>query len=359
MAISVNGTLCSDATSGSYINKPCVSVTVCNPGTSTCQTINDVLLDTGSYGLRIFKQAIPGLTLPQVQSGTGSLAECIQYADTTSTWGPVKLASVQLGSEPAVQVPIQVIDATFAAGGIPTSCINADPDPVTAGYTGILGVGPFTEDCGSGCANSALNGIYYRCTGSSCSNASVAVASQVQNPVAALAVDNNGVLVQLPGVSLGGIPSLGGFLTLGIGTKANNTPASPTVFPIDIRGEFRTVYSGVNSSSFLDTGSNGLFFPSALPLCTGPNSAWYCPPATTQLSATNVGAPGSPSGTVQFDIGNFSSLFSLANNQVFSEIGGPSSFGFDWGLPFFMGRSVFLGIDTKGSSLGTGPYVAY
>jgi hypothetical protein len=56
--ITVNGSLCS---ANSYLNKPCVSVTVCTPGTSTCQTISDILLDTGSYGLRIFKQARPSL----------------------------------------------------------------------------------------------------------------------------------------------------------------------------------------------------------------------------------------------------------------------------------------------------------
>lgn len=358
MAISVNGSLCSDATSGSYINKACVSVTVCNPGTSTCQTINDILLDTGSYGLRIFKQAISGLTLPQVPSGSGSLAECIQFADLSSTWGPVKLADVQLGNEPPVQVPIQIIDATFASGGIPSSCAGAAPDQATAGYTGILGVGPFAEDCGSLCANSPGNGRYYRCIGSSCSGTTVSTASQVANPVAHLPVDNNGMLVQLPGITLGGVLSLSGSLLLGIGTQANNTPGSLTVLPTDQAGEFTTVFNGVTSNGFLDTGSNGLFFPSALPICASPNSVWYCPPATTPLTATNVGASGSPSRDVQFNMGNFSTLFS-SGNEVFSEIGGTSTFGFDWGLPFFMGRNVFIGIDGKASSLGTGPYVAY
>src|SRR6185369_5657343 len=135
MTVSVNGSLCSPATSAGYFNKPCVSVTVCNPGTSTCQTVNDILLDTGSYGLRIFQQALTGLTLPQVSSGAGALAGCIHFADLSSIWGPIKLASVQLGSEPAVQIPIQVIDSTF--GVLPTSCSGADPTPASAGYTGI------------------------------------------------------------------------------------------------------------------------------------------------------------------------------------------------------------------------------
>ncbi|HEY8904533.1 MAG TPA: DUF3443 family protein, partial [Rhodoferax sp.] len=32
---------------------------------------------------------------------------------------------------------------------------------------------------------------------------------------------------------------------------------------------------------------------------------------------------------------------------------------FDWGLPFFYGRSVFYGIDQMPSSLGTGPLMAF
>src|SRR5512143_2176186 len=58
LSITVNGSLCSAGTSNGYFNKPCVSITVCTPGSTTaCQTVNDILLDTGSYGLRIFAQA--------------------------------------------------------------------------------------------------------------------------------------------------------------------------------------------------------------------------------------------------------------------------------------------------------------
>jgi len=358
MAISVNGSLCSSATSVGYYNKPCVSVTVCNPNSSTCQTVNDILLDTGSYGLRIFKSALPGLTLTQAASGAGALAECVQFADGSSLWGPIKLASVQLGNEPAVQVPIQVVDAGF--GSVPTTCGIPDPDPVAAGFTGILGVGPFPQDCGSRCVSSARNGMYYSCSGSSCSGAAVSLANQVPNPVANLAQDNNGLIVQLPAAPLGGEAAADGVLLLGIGTRTNNTPAAPSVLPTDQSGDFRAVFNGRNSASFLDTGSNGLFFPAAgaITFCASPDSAWYCPPATSALSVTTVGALGLPSVAVSFNLGNFSRLIS-SSNQVFSEIGGSSTFGFDWGLPFFLGRSVFFGIDATTSALGTGPYVAF
>jgi hypothetical protein len=356
MAVTVNGSLCSDATSSGYFNKPCVSVTVCNPDGSVCQKVNDILLDTGSYGLRIFKEAIPGLTLTQATSGSGSLAECIQFADNSTIWGPVQLASVRMAGEAAVTIPIHVIDASFAT---PTSCGTPDANPVEAGYAGILGVGPLAQDCGSSCANSAQVGVYFSCVGSTCTGASVALANQVPNPVASLSADNNGILVQLPAVPLGGVQALNGSLFLGIGTQSNNTPSSPTVLPTDQQGDFRTSFNGNNSVSFADTGSNALFFPSSnIPLCSDPN--WYCPPTTLSLSATMIGSTGSPTRTVPFNIGNFDSLFSSTNNNVFSETGGPSNFGFDWGLPFFLGRNVFIGISGKAATgLGTGPYVAF
>lgn len=357
MPVTVNGSLCA---ASSYLNKPCVSVTVCSPDLSACQTVNDILLDTGSFGLRIFRQAIPNLALSQVASGAGSLTGCVQFADGSSLWGPIQRAAVKLGNEPAVQVPIQVIDSSF--GSLPLPCTNADPSPVSSGFAGILGVGVLIEDCGPGCVITPSNGVYYRCSGPICVGTTVALADQVQNPVARLPEDNNGLMVQLPSVPVGGVPSLDGSLVLGINTRTNNTPASLTMFPTDANGDIRTIFNSVNSVGFFDTGSNGLFFPNAdpavLPVCPPPNNDWYCPPVTRALLATNVGNPGSPTQIVPFNVSNF---FTLVNspNFVFSDIGGPSTFGFDWGLPFFMGKSVFFGIEGRTSNLGAGPYVAY
>ncbi len=211
--VTVNGALCSE---GSYPNKPCVSVTICAPGTTNCQTINDILLDTGSYGLRIFKQVLT-VPLQQETVSSGNLAECIQYVDNSVDWGPVKSANVILAGESTVTVPIQVIDSTFGGGAPPYNintghgCLKTtdtlDTSPSTAGFNGILGVGLFVEDCGPGCVSVAGNNVYFACTGTTCSGSTAPLASQVQNPVAKLPVDNNGVLVQLPAVPSGGIPS--------------------------------------------------------------------------------------------------------------------------------------------------------
>ncbi len=356
VSITVNGSLCS---ADSYPNKPCVSVKICTAGASGCQTINDILLDTGSYGLRIFKQALT-VPLAQVTGSSGSLAECIQYADGSSDWGPVQMASVILGNEPAVQVPIQVIDSTF--GTAPPGCQNADKSPADAGFNGILGVGFFAQDCGSVCANSADNGIYYVCSGSTCIGTEVALSGQVQNPAALLPQDNNGVIVQLPDVPAAGSVLVNGNLVLGIGTRSNNAPSAVSTYDADQLGNFIAVFNGASHTSFIDTGTNGLFFPSPsasqLPNCPSPDSDWFCPQSPVSLSATNQGASGSPTGAVPFQIGNFDSLISSPNN-VFNDIGGEQRGEFDWGLPFFFGRNVYIGLAGKSSGLGNGPFWAY
>ncbi len=352
LAITVNGSLCS---SNSYINKACVSVTICTPGTSTCQTIHDILLDTGDSGIRIFKQALR-VSLTQVTSGGNPVAECIHYADGSSVWGPVKVADVILGNEPVVQVPIQVIDSTF--GTAPASCANAYQSPSEAGYNGSLGVSFFEQDCGTTCSTYADNGIYYTCSGTTCSQAAVPLSAQAQNPVALLPVDNNGVIVQLPSIPSGGSPSADGYLVLGIGTRSNNVPAGVTAYPASASGNIITTFNGTDHTGFIDTGSNGLFFPSSsLPDCAT-YSAWYCPSFTQDLSAANKGASGAPSGVFSFQIANFENLYVTTTNNAFADIGG-YYVDFDLGLPFHYGRNVHIGIEGKASSLGTGPYWAY
>jgi len=354
----------------SYINKPTVSVTVCTPGTSNCQTINNILLDTGSYGLRIFKQTLQSVSLPQATVGSSPVAECIAYVDDSGDWGPVQIADVLLGGETASNVPIQVIDATYFSNALPSTCkspnvTSLDQSPSLSHYNGILGVGLFANDCGQGCASSANTGVYYSCSGSSCVGIAVPITSQVQNPVALLKQDNNGVIVKLPSVALGGVQSVNGQLILGIDTQSNNSSSGVKAYPADTtNGEFTTTFNGaILSNSFIDSGSNGLFFDAPanlLPPCST-DPGWYCPQSTQSLTATITGATGSPSGQIQFYIGNATSLFNNTSDSVYAEIGGtvPAGSGFDWGLPFFFGRPVFVGIEGTSSSLGGGPYWAY
>lgn len=358
MTVAVNGGL-----NGNYINGPFVSVTICSPGTSTCKTINNILLDTGASGLRIFKSLLTDIPLTQVTSGAGSLANCINYVDGSAEWGAVQRADVILGNEAAVNVPIQIIDPTFGTSPsqIQSLCGNPDTIPSATGFNGILGAGLFKQDCGSDCVSASNKGMYYSCRGSVCNPTTVPLSNQVQNPVSLLLVDNNGMIVQLPSVPLGGAASVDGKLFLGIDTRLNNPSSGAMMYPADpTYGEFITVFNGsIYSDSFIDSGSNGLFFNAGSPTDLITCSGWYCNDPTLSLSATTKGYTGSPSGVVSFQIGDASALLSSSNpNLVFIELGGTYT-SFDWGLPFFLGRNVYVGIEGKTSSLGTGPYWAY
>jgi hypothetical protein len=368
MAFTVNGATCK---AGSYPNKPCVSIQVCNPGTATCVTVNDILLDTGSYGLRVFKSALPGLTLTQVTSHQGTaLTECAKFGDGSSEWGPIMKADIQMGGETAANTPIQVIDPSF--GVVPVSCGTPDATVAAAGFNGIIGVGLFAEDCGNGCTGThTSNGMYFSCTngntgfGASGTTATCAggstntIADQVQNPVSMLPVDNNGVIVQLPQIASSGATSVSGYLIFGIGTESNNVSTGVSKYQADAYGQFTTVFNGSTYDSFLDTGSNGLFFspPSGLPGCGG-SSGWLCPNSVYNYSATNRASDGSLSGTINFQIANASSLFG-SGKSAFDDLGGNGGNQYDFGLPIFFGRNVFVGISGKNSGLGTGPYWAY
>src|ERR1700689_1525669 len=72
-AISVNG-----GPDENYANGVFVSVTVCVPSTSTCQTVPNVLVDTGSTGLRILSSALT-ISLTQQNGSNGAVAECYPF----------------------------------------------------------------------------------------------------------------------------------------------------------------------------------------------------------------------------------------------------------------------------------------
>ena len=345
-----------------YVNEPCVTVTICVPGTSTCQTIPNVLLDTGSYGLRLFSSVV---TIPLVQetdpaNSSHSVAECVAYADGSGQWGPVKKADIVLSGEKASAIPIQIVDSTYP--GVPSNCTNLDSSPSATGFNGILGVGLFVQDCGPGCESVANNGIYYSCAGATCSGMTISVASQVANPVAFFAADNNGVILELPAISDAGALTLNGSLVFGIGTQSDNSPSAAAArFAADGYGNFKTTFSGTSYSGFIDSGSNGLYFPSSsITACTGSYQGFYCPASTMSFSAIQMSSSSTNPNTVSFEVANGQNELQTSNpNMVFNNLAGAMASDFDWGLPFFFGRNIFVGIEGKSSAVGTGPYWAY
>ena len=354
---------------GGYANGAFATATVCSPGTSTCQTIGGLLVDTGSVGLRIVSSVLT-IALPQQKSASGSpVVECLQFLDSYS-WGPVQTADIEIASEKAGSVPIHVLSDTDFM--VPASCSSAGPSAdtlATLGANGILGVGLFPQDCGPACVQSSTNttppqNAYYECPATGCQAIFETLPQQVQNPVALFAKDNNGIIVELPPVS-GAELSVNGSLVFGIGTQTNNGLAGATVYTAgsltsSSPGNFTTSFNGqtFSDNSFIDSGSNGYFFPdSSITVCSD-NSGFYCPSSTLNLSASNQGATAG-SGTVDFSVANADSLFSNASDSAFGDLAGPAPNDFDWGLPFFYGRNVFVAIEGTNAPGGTAPYWAY
>ncbi|MGH7906334.1 MAG: DUF3443 domain-containing protein [Candidatus Binataceae bacterium] len=344
---------------------PYVTVTVCSPITSACQQIPNVLVDTGSFGLRIFSQALQTPLAQQTDGANNLIAECFPFV-SDNTWGPIQYANVKLGGEPAVTMPIQVINAGFST--VPASCTNSNVvlrTPPQAGFNGILGVGTSAVDCGAGCAQIAATNVYFSCTAAGpsgvCSPVTQPIESQVVNPAVVLPADNNGVFIRLPSIGTNGAQQASGSLVFGIGTEANNGLRNAHVFRIDpVTGNFTVQFNGQTlSESFIDSGSNGLFFPdSSIPQCSA-DAGFYCPPQTLNFQATNEGLNGE-TGIVKFNIANFHNLLATGH-AAFNDIGGAEVGGgiFDWGLPFFFGRSVYFAINGAHTPGGPGPYYAY
>jgi Protein of unknown function (DUF3443) len=387
MAISVNGGPAVNLPGGGiYPNGAFASATICAPGSTTnCVTVDGLLVDTGSTGLRVLQSALSSLNLPTVNASNGSAAyDCVSFVDDSFMWGPVQQADVTLGGETAGNLPIQVISTS---ADVPSSCSNGsslnENTLDTLGANGILGVGSERTDCfyeGASVCSSSFglssppSPAYYTCSGSTCSPAFIATANQVANPVVLFPTDNNGVIVELPAVS-GSAATVSGSLVFGIGTESNNQlPSSATIFTLTC-DDFTTTLDGqtygitnptscAGPGSFIDSGSNGLYFPNAanIPVCSsntaaGDLSEFYCPASTDNLSATQLGGSGS-SKSVSFSVQNAESLFTSASTESDAALSGlaglnPSGFGFDWGLPFFYGVNLYSSIDGQSMPSGT------
>ena len=357
----------STGVTGRAANIPMVSVTVCVPGSGTCQTINNVQLDTGSFGLRLAKAALNSTMLSSLPVetliGGQSLAECTGFADG-HTWGSVRTADVTLGSKTASAVPLQILGDVdqSAAGGVSNACatgiLNNSPSQLSA--NGILGVGPSKYDCAStGTANCTSTGVannqYYGCTStggvlSGCTDAGVPSAQQVTNPIRLFLADNNGVVVNMPTLADGGAISASGVVTFGVGTLANNiVPSGMTTYTLDHFGN--TASAQLNGSSrnsaFFDTGSNGLFFTDTNNPITVCTSGFYCPSSTVSRSVTVQGFNGN-SGSSTINIANADQLFS-DGGYAFNNVGAPEAVTntIDLGMPFFYGRTLYMNYDTS------------
>ena len=350
-----------------YLNFPLTSVLVCEHGTSICQVIGGILVDTGSSGLRILKSAL-NINLPPLTQSGGTVNNCISFVGQQFQWGEVAPADVYLAGESAIGISVQII-ADPVGFTIPANCTNGGADADTQlvfPANGILGIGTEPTDCTfagvnpcdpSSGSNPSLP--YFVCfDGQGCAPTLLPQAQQVTNPIAAFAHDNNGSILEFPAVGTA-LPTVNGTLTFGINTQLNNALSNATVFAI---GDdfFTTIFEGQPlTKSFIDSGSNELVFPNltGIPGCSDGHS--YCPASPIVLTAGNQGAQGVGTGSVTFQVDNFETeVAGNPEDAAFEYIAagaeertpcqnGQGDCMFDWGLPFFFGRKVFTSIDTE------------
>ncbi len=344
-------------------NTPYVDVKICD-ASGNCQTIPDVMVDTGSAGLRLYANKV-ALNLPSIPSGNGALAACAQFASGYA-WGSMHLATVQIGGEATTTpIPIQFMnDPSLPAA--PSTCAAQGIDFATRFApvaNGILGISNFIHDCGGGCtaATPAADrpAMYYSCANGACTQASAELSQQGTNPISAFAVDNNGSILTLPAVPPGGAASASGALMFGIGTQTNNAlPAGAEIFPIGQDAYISGVIDGVAGRGFIDSGSNGYFLdldPSVTRCTPSAASSWYCPSSPVPLAVQLSGA----SSAQTLVIGNAQTMF----DQQFTALpalGGAAAIAqfADLGLPFFYGRSIATGLEGSISS-APGGYWAF
>jgi hypothetical protein len=347
------------------------SVTLCTPGSATaCQTVDHMQVDTGSTGVEFVAEALNGSAMPATlqDPATGApLLECVQFADGY-TWGSMVVADVTIGGRRLASIPVHLI-GDAAAGAAPSTCVSGPAENTVAqfGANGILGVGTWLQDCGQYCVTNAPTGLYYVCPSQGCQPTVVPLDHQLQNPVALFGNDNNGILIQLPSVAPPGATTLGGTLYFGVNTQPDNALGSAGLFTVDGYGDLITVFGGTSmSSSFIDSGSNAYFFDSSITACTSTTSkGFYCPTSSVAESATIQGQNG-VTRMVDFTVDNADQLFGVVATAYPNLAGTNSapngqnnSTSFDWGLPFFFGRNVYVLIETKTVSGTTGPAVGF
>ena len=372
------------------------TVTVCEHlNTSHCVSVDHVQVDTGSVGLRLLSSALHGLNLPDTltQAGTERTYECYPFV-IGGLWGRSVLANVGLGPLSTSPIPIQVIDdASPRTDPIAphSNCISNVSgqmldNTAKLGSNGILGIGSTVIDCGLTCQSGAYGSFkqYWACGATetivnNCVPAAVAETFQMKNPVSFITAGyNNGTKLVMPNVSGLGAGTATGELIFGVDilghpntssaglTRVNLGTTYPSWYYLNIATQYPASGTGsTNYPGYLDTGTNGLFFPdNSISLCTG--STWYCPPINLARTAalSDGGNIGNNLAMVNFDVISAETLF-FTSNAAFIGLSGAASqptdvtapYSFAWGMPFFYGKKVIQTIwDT---SIGSTPWYAW
>lgn len=345
----------------SGFNRMVVQVTVCAPGTQSCATIDDVMVDTGSTGLRLEASAVPSwLRLPPVLGpDRKALAECLRFV-ADDAWGPLERADLRIGGLEASGLPIQIIDDAPAAQ--PASCPRSEVNPTS---NGTLGIGSHLTDCPGECRQFESAPFYFQCGGERCDpiEGLVAEAYRLPNPVSFFDRHDNGVVFDLPDAAGEGLLESVGTLTFGVDTDDNDRLDSAAIVKLDEQGRFTTLYAGAGyEDSYVDSGTETYIVPdNALPRCSGMPWA-FCVAPTVTREAMMVGRDGTRS-SMPFQVGDYRRirLNGFGASAELAVASAPGSDAFVWGAPFFLGKRVAVVLEGRvvpGSAHLIGPLYA-
>ncbi len=330
---------------GNSPNLATVSVTICEPNTDKCQKINDIQLDTGSTGLRIFKSSVLtgfNLKLPHATLAGKNAYECADFGLGDKVWGSVRYADVQIGGELAKNLRIQIQNTQNYTKHCPASGSGISDTNIN----GILGINPAPDD--------NLDANYFLCLNNG--NSKCVLQTQptrqvaTQNPVYKFPLDNNGYSIEFPTVKS---PEhrITGTLTFGINTERNNRLSSSikrfSMFPSDSTGYIIAKLDGRKIGTLIDSGTNMNVLPTikGLRVCAF-YGKWHdsstCPLKHFKIPITLLGIHPQKvfisASSVDFNnYKQFAALpgFTFANSKASTLI---------LGVPFFFGKRIYFDI---------------
>lgn len=352
---------------GDYINGLFTTVTVCSVGGNACVEVDNILVDTGSTGLRLMASALPigQITVNYKKSNGLIVSECSQFVSGV-IWGGLASFDIKLGEETAKDTAVQIINDKNLPS-MPNECASKGQSLSTAnilGANGILGISNFLSDCGVFC-ESVNNQYYYGCDQFSCISIAVDRKNQVLNPIANFSKNNNGSVIQLPDAAIAADGSLVGSLIFGVDTDSSNSIDQAKRITLEpSTANFTTIYKGYSyNRSYLDSGSNGIYFDDlSIRECNSVGFiSYYCPDAPFSIDVILKGF-GQEMYNYTFIGDNAEKpsgvkVSSPVQPALIGSVGG-SFQDFVWGLPFFYGKKIYTPIE-ESAITSKGIFVAY
>jgi hypothetical protein len=237
-----------------------VDVTVCN-AVPQCRTVPNVVVDTGSSGLRLHREALDGLQLEPVRDGIGRRLGNAAHFASGGLWGTLHAAQLRIGQvETTRAIPIQLFDAPSPLERLPASYDDDARARFIRMGNGVLGMSPRRHDpqryfalsrWGPKALLPAWTQVY------------VDASRQVVNPIIHFPEPyHNGSVISLPEVDRGaGQKTAQGWLGFGVGQPTESLfPAAARVMAheLDEQGKFAAMLGGRRVDLVVDSGSNVL-----------------------------------------------------------------------------------------------------